>query len=286
MSRRIIYYAGKEYWEPETKKWLNANSVPKDNTLVAHGKTGAELWLGLNDLMVAAKTGLSLSLGSETIKTRIACWYPVLLGTTLGAVTNLADITKYTGSIVGGVTIDESGMQGNGTNGRMNTNCSMFLAKDHTSITATSTSLHVLSKTNNNALMCDIGVIDNGAGTQYDMAIYTRNGGNLITRLGSSGVNNSTTMADSLGFFSTSRRSSGQYKQLKGGSVVATITQAANTGNFNREFLTVGALNNDGSVIQFSSRKLVHPIYADGWTDAEVLAVYNAISTFETFLGR
>jgi hypothetical protein len=48
----------------------------------------------------------------------------------------------------------------------------------------------------------------------------------------------------------------------------------------------ISAANNNGTATNFSNRELAFASIGDGLTDAEALAFYNAVQTFNTTLGR
>jgi hypothetical protein len=278
--RRFIYYGGVSPYEPETTAFLNTIAVPNDGTIyhasTPYEITGAELWTGLDAFVVSVKNAFSLPLKANNLNTRLNYLYPRIGGTALAHKYNLVDPTAYIGTFSGGWTHDGSGALPNGTNAYMTTD---FQLKD---MVKDDVSFGLDSKTNTDGLYADFGVIGGG-----DVLLYGKSGGSLTTRLYSN-PNNSTAIADSLGLLSMSRTASTGYKQFKNGSVHGTITQASDPqypGTSTRAVVEA-AVNNGGSIIQYSPRKRTLLFAGSGMTDTEMADFVTAWQTFDTLLNR
>lgn len=271
-------------YEPETTAYMNNADVniPDDGTVyftgTAYQITGAELWTALDAFLVSVKTSLGLTLKQNNLSTHFKFIYPRIGGTATAHRINVVDPTTFIGTFSGGWTHDGSGALPNGTNGYMATGCTYGTAN----FTASNQSFGFCSKTNDNGLYADFGVIIGG---QANVILYSRNSGNFVSRLDDQ-TNNSTSNADSLGFFTINRLASGSYKQYKDGSSIATITQArAALAPVPLEIIEA-AVSNGGTPIQYSPRKRTLFYGGLGMTDTQVSELYTAWNTLETALNR
>jgi hypothetical protein len=88
-------------------------------------------------------------------------------------------------------------------------------------------------------------------------------------------------------FYINSRTTSTSFRSYRN-AVMALNNAASNTYNVATiNFpITIGALNLNGAVGQFGTFQCAFASIGDGLTDAEALAFYNAVQTFNTTLGR
>ena len=64
------------------------------------------------------------------------------------------------------------------------------------------------------------------------------------------------------------------------------VTGAVNSNVAPGQFYYIGAYNSNGAATYPSTKQCAFSSIGDGLTDAEALAFYNAIQTFNTTLGR
>lgn len=270
--------------EPEVAAWMNFNGINDNSTLLMAGTaqeiTSHNFGDAVNNAVIAVKNTLGLTLGQMDLSTRAPYWNPFLLDTSSIQRLNMSHVGVFTGTFNGGNTHNGTGYQPNGTNGYFNAGVSMASA----GLSRTSISMHFMSKTDTNGSFIDIGTTKNSA-PQWDMIMGARFSGNFLSRFGTVGFNDITAVANSLGFYSVSRRSATEYIQYKNGVLVSTQTDSS-PNDQNTLPIFVGAWNNDGVPNLYSPRKYTHAIMADGWTGAEVLGVYNALAALDTALNR
>lgn len=282
MSRRLIIIASKDPYEPETKVFLNAISVPNDGTVyfpsTAYEITGANIWINLDECVKAIKTAIGLTLGTNNLSTKFKFIFPRIGGTSTShrynLVNGLAD-----GTYAGGWVHDGSGALPNGTNGDMSTGFNY----NATNFAQNNQSFGFFSKTNTDGLYSDFGAFPP---TFAGVNMYTRLGGNCNTRLAVAGTNSTTSISSSEGFISMSRTGSSNYKHYRNGSSIGTITIASDVLPVTGIVITEAANNNNGSIIQYSPRKRTWFYGGVGFTDAETLDIYNALYNFEIALNR
>lgn len=273
--------------EPEVRNLMESMGVVDSVSVfymqsTAYQISGHNLGLYTNNCVVSVKNALGLALGSMTLKTRIPFWYPFLLNSTATQRWNLSDTTTFAGTFNGGTSNTGAGFQPNGVNGYFNTFCSML----NSGLVDNSIALHIYSKTAADGVYTDIGAIDNTAGGQFDIQMYTYFNGNFITKFGTSGVADATAAANSVGLFSMIRDSNTSYKQYRNATLLATPSRTK-SGDYNMEYIYIGALNNDSTgAAQFSPRLFTHAMFSNAFTGTELTNVYNALNTFDTALNR
>lgn len=265
-------------YEPETIAYFNAAGIAADSTVyfasTAYEITGLELWAALDAFVVSAKTALGLTLKANNLSTRFIFLYPRIGGTAARHAINLVDAVS--GTFNGGWTHDGSGALPNGTNGYFQTG---HIANE---LSINDQSYGFDSKTDTNGLYSDFGAFD---GTNGEVNMYGRTGGNINTRLGAVGINSALATTDSLGLLSMKRDNSANYKVYQEGAVVGTNVTAS-TAVMNTREVTEGALNNNGSIIQYSPRKRTLFFAGDSMSDTEMANFTTAWRTLETTLNR
>lgn len=281
---RKLYGGSSLNHEPETTAYLKNPDVNilDDGTVyfpsTPYEITGTEIWVALDLCVVSWKNSLGLPLKRDNLRTKFKFIYPRIGGTATAHRINLVDPSTFIGTFSGGWTHDGSGALPNGTNGYMATGCTYGTAN----FTPSNQSFGFCSKTNDNGLFADFGVIIGG---QANVILYSRNSGNFVSRLDDT-TNNSTSNADSLGLHTINRLASGTYKQYKDGSSIATITQArADLAPVPLEIIEA-AVSNGGTPVQYSPRKRTLFYGGLGMTDGQVADLYNAWNTLEIALNR
>lgn len=229
---------------------------------------------GISGTNATATNQLVIDLKAANIWTKMKAIYPMVGGTAATCKFNLKNPVDsnaaYRLTFFGGGTFSSNGYQPGGVNGYANT----FLQPSN--FTAyPNCSFGYYSRTN-----IDNGGIDMGA-NQLD--IYSNLGSTAYVRTAS---NTFTTFAvtNSLGFVIGSRLNNTTQKAYKNGVLKGTTTQTAGPSFlFN---IYVGAYNSSGTASSFSNRQCAFAYLSDGLTDAEALALYNAVQLFNTTLAR
>jgi hypothetical protein len=266
-------------WQPETIAYLGAAVIPDDSTIyftgTAYEITGAEIWTALNTCVVGWKTDLGLTLFQNNLSTRFNFIYPRIGGTAATNAINLVDATS--GTFNGGWTHDGSGALPNGTNGYFATG---VLTNTYSK---NDLSFGFDSKTDANGLFSDFGAI---SGANGEVNMYGRFSGNLNTRLSDNGTNKTIATTTSLGILSMKRDNSANYKVYQEGSLLTTHTSASSGNPLNSFGLTEAAVNNGGSIIQYSPRKRTLFFGGNSLTDTEMTDFTTTWRTLETTLNR
>jgi hypothetical protein len=229
---------------------------------------------GISGTNATAINTLVIDLKAANIWTKMKCIYPFVGNTASTQKWNLKDArdldAAYRLVFSGGFTFSATGCQPNGTNAYANT---FFQPSNFTAYP--NCSFGYYSRTN-----IDNGGTDIGA-NQLD--IYSNLGATAYVRT-ASGTFTTFSVTNSLGFVMGSRLNTATQKAYKNGVLKATTAQTAGTSFlFN---IYIGATNSSGIASFFSNRQCAFAYLSDGLTDAEALAFYNAVQTFNTTLGR
>ena len=87
------------------------------------------------------------------------------------------------------------------------------------------------------------------------------------------------------GFYIGSRTSSTSHKLYKSSSILATDTNT-NSNTLPTLSMTIGALNSNGSIVQYSDRRFQFASIGSGLTDTEAANFYTAVQAYQTTLNR
>lgn len=233
---------------------------------------------GISGTNATATNQLVIDLKSANIWTKMKAVYPFVGGTS--AFThkfNLKDPrdlnAAYRLVFSGGGTFSANGYQTNSTNAFANT----FLSP---SVMAQN-SIHgsVYSRTDANALYCDFGA--NTGTNGFDLLIrYVGNSLIYVNSTTNSQVNRTT----SLGLYQVNRVINTHQKLFADGTSI--INAAVNSVTPSTFSISIGAENFAGTNYSYSNRQYAFASFGDGLTDAESLALYNAVQLFQTTLGR
>ena len=250
---------------------------------------------GISGTNATATNQLVVDLKAANIWTKMKCVYPLVGGSATSHKFNLKDPrdldAAYRLTFFGGGTFSANGYQPNGTNAYADT----FLIPN-TALTLNNSHFSVYLKTNVAAAQYDIAVQDDMGpgvgvvgGTFY---INPRSATNTLdSSISTSDANRIITAnSDSRGLFITSRTANNSLKQYKNSSLLTTQTALA-SGYQSRYSVPLGAFRyiNDAGTDTYSSYSTREQAFAsigNGLTDAESLALYNAVQTFQTTLGR
>jgi hypothetical protein len=153
----------------------------------------------------------------------------------------------------------------------------------NTTLSLNSTHLSYYSRWEANGLNFEMGVFQ-GAGSLHMGVLYSVQG--MRVRVNSTTPTTTYIPASSKGFFIGNRRSSTQVTLYKNGVLQATETNNSDSLSSTLP-ISIGALTNAGPIRdQFTQKECAFASIGDGLTDAEALAYYNAVQTFNTTLNR
>jgi hypothetical protein len=190
----------------------------------------------------------------------------------------------YRLTFFGGGTFSANGYLPNGTNAYASTFLNPLAA-----LTNNNTHMSYYSKTTiSGSNLGLIGASTGGASLPL-FTIYGRNASNSVFMdsydytLCRASINDTNGAA----FYINSRTTGTSFKAYRNATLAQTITvsNTYNVATINFP-ITIGALNLNGAVSQFGSFQCAFASIGSGLTDAEALAFYNAVQTFNTTLGR
>ena len=228
----------------------------------------------------SAVNQLVLDLKSANVWTKIKAAYPMVGGTATSCKWNLKDARDLDAAFrlvfSGGGTFSSNGYQPNGTNAYANT----FLVP----FTFYSTNIHLsyYSRTSTIGNVQEIGCSQISGPTYYSTLATARNS---ILGLTTNGQINYLAQANSLGFFLGQKLTNSSRKVLRNG-IVNNSTSTTDSNAMPNTNAYIGAFNDNGIAAAYSSKQCAFASIGDGLTDAEALAFYNAVQTFNTTLGR
>jgi hypothetical protein len=236
---------------------------------------------GISGTNATATNQLVIDLKAANIWTKMKAIYPFVGGTS--AFThkfNLKDPrdlnAAYRLAFFGGGTFSANGYQPNASNVFADT----FLIP-LTDLTLNSQHISFYSRTNSNGTEVEIGCNDGGVAPNTLLEIRTA--GSTYSSV-ATGTYLSYVDANSLGLYIGNRTASNVTNLFKNNTKVATGTTASTINPSSS--IAICALNS-GTVRQYySSKQCAFSSIGDGLTDAEALAFYNAVQTFNTTLGR
>jgi hypothetical protein len=236
---------------------------------------------GISGTEATAINTLVVNLKAANIWTKIKAAYPMVGSSATSMKWNLVNPVDsnaaYRLVFGGGGTFSANGYQGNGTNSFADT---FFIP----SVNGTLNSSHVsyYSRINSNGTEVEMGTNISGAAPISILEIRTA--GVTYSAINSGATYTTFTDANSLGLYIANRTTSNVIKLHKNASIVASGTTASTSRSTNS--FAIGALNS-GTLRQFyTTKQCAFASIGDGLTDAEALAFYNAVQTFNTTLGR
>lgn len=239
---------------------------------------------GISGTNATATNQLVLDLKAGGVWNKGKAFYPMVGGTATTCKFNLKNPVDsnaaYRLTFFGGGTFSSNGYLPNGTNAYADT----FLTPS-TLLTNNNTHVSFYSRTNSSGLYFDIGS-GQATGQYFDLAlnitgsIYADQYNNATGRI-------TTANANSQGFYISSRTTSNVFKLFKNAAQLGTTNVNASSGfaSITSSFY-LSALHEGGGNLYFSNRECAFASIGDGLTDAEALAFYNAVQTFNTTLGR
>ena len=236
---------------------------------------------GISGTNATATNKLVIDLKAANIWTKMKCIYPFVGNTSASQKYNLKDARDLNAAFrltfFGGGTFSANGYQLNGTNSYANT----FLTPS-TSLLLNSVHLSYYCRTNNLSGGIHMGV-DSAIPDTYLYQSYGPLG--LASTLNTASVDYiNNTVANSLGLSISSRTTSTNVALYKSGvKLKSDIKSSATLPVLN---IALGARNASGVISNFDNKQCAFATIGDGLTDAEALALYNAVQLFQTTLGR
>ena len=246
----------------------------------ASGLTGATNLTAINNLVVALK--------GFGIWSKMKAIYPMIGGTAALHKWNLKNPldTNAAFRLVfnGGWTHSSNGALPNGTNAYANT----FLSPS-TSLTNNNTHISYYSRTNTSGPNKGLIGCSTGGSSLPLYTIYGRSGSNVFFMDSYNYNTNRNQGAEPTGqsFLLSTRISSASFKSFRNNTLVATGVNANVDNVTGISFaISIGALNLNGAVSQFSDFQCAFSSIGDGLTDAEAGNFYTAVQAYQTTLSR
>ena len=234
---------------------------------------------GISGTNATATNKLVIDLKAANIWTKMKAVYPMVGGTAISHKFNLKNPldtnAAFRLAFQGGGTHNLNGYQPNGTNGYADT----FLTPS-TTLSLNNSHLSLYNRTNATSFF-NATKIDALNATQTAMAIVV-----TTTDYGSRFMDDtygSVLSPNALGFYVGNRTLSTQKKYYKNGALGGTFN--VNSIVLPDNILRIGVIVGNGYIV-YSSSQCAFASIGDGLTDAEALALYNAVQTFNTTLGR
>jgi hypothetical protein len=223
---------------------------------------------------------LVLDLKAASIWTKFNALYPIVGGTATTHKFNLINPldtdAAFRLSFSTGWTHSSTGATPNGVNTYANT----FLTPS-TTLSQNNTHLSYYSRTNSNGTEVEVGATT--AGNPPLSILEIRTSGITYLNL-SANAYTTYTDANSQGFYNGTRTASNVIKLFKNGSNVSSGTTAS-TGQANSS-LTLGAQNNGGSRLYYTTKQCAFASIGDGLTDTESQVFYQIVEKYQVALGR
>ena len=237
---------------------------------------------GISGTNATAINTLVVNLKSANIWTKMKAVYPMVGGTATSCKWNLKDArdlnAAYRLVFSGGGTFSANGYLPNGTNAFADT-----FINSLSNLTGTSTHLSYYSRTAtpiNTVVEIGCGqVVPPYAALELAVARVFDSG-----EEGGVGRAAFTTTTNAQGFWLGTKRSNTDRENYLNG-VSQTTKTVSDTLAFPNLTLFLGAINR-GTPALYSAKQCAFASIGDGLTDAEALAFYNAVQTFQTTLGR
>lgn len=233
-----------------------------------------------NATIQTATNTLVADLKTAGVFTKMKALYPMVGGTATTCKFNLINPqdsdAAYRLNFVGGWTPSANGMTPNGVNAYANT----FLSSSIMALN--SGHLSYYSRTNNTSNGVEIGALRPSPDSYSDLSL--RNSNQTYFRFNNSATYNQITAVNTDGYFIGTRTAVNIIKTFKNGSIIINGTALSSSTSPITFFLA--AHNNNGTAITFSNRQCALSSIGDGLTDAEALALYNAVNAFQITLAR
>jgi predicted RNA-binding protein YlxR (DUF448 family) len=216
---------------------------------------------------------------AANIWTKFKAVYPMVGGTATAHKFNLKNPADTNAAFrlvfSGGGTHSSNGYQLNGTNSYANT----FLTPS-TNLTLSNFHVSFYSRTLTVGSVVDIG-------GNSGLASYThlRIAANFVSGAGAATIVTFTTTTDARGFWLGTKRAANDRAVFRN-NLKQNSNATSDSNSLDALPLFLGSQNNAGIPTLYSSKQCAFASIGDGLTDAEALAFYNAVQTFNTTLNR
>jgi hypothetical protein len=227
----------------------------------------------LNATEQSATNQLVLSLKANGIWNSCLAIYPMVGASAAACAQNLKS-SSFTGVFTSGWTFASTGATPNGTSAYMNTNFN-----PNGILTTSSGHYTYYSRTNVNGLHSELG--GDSSGNQHSLNIYSGEFYPVYKAL--AGAFLSIVVANSQGFWLVNRNSATNTQGFRNGSQLINGAQTAGVPNAN---IYIGALNNNGTPIQFTTKQCAFSSIGDGMTNTQASNYYTVVQSFQTSLSR
>jgi hypothetical protein len=234
---------------------------------------------GISGTEATAINQLVVNLKSANVWTKIKAAYPFVGSSATSCKWNLKSPIDSNGSyrlvFFGGGTFSANGYQPNGTNAYADT----YLTPS-TALTLNSTHISYYSRTNITTDIYTMGSYDN----TNSLTMYANyNGNNYSDQY--NGVNGRllSAVARGDGFFLGNRNASNVHNNWRNTTKLGTSTNSTAIGSLPTFKVLLAAIQ---PTFVNGAKQCAFASIGDGLTDAEALAFYNAVQTFNTTLGR
>jgi hypothetical protein len=236
-----------------------------------------------NPTQMNAVNQLVLSLKSNSLWNKCIAIYPYVGGTATTHKFNLKNPLDTNAAFrilwIGGVTHTSNGIVGNGTNGYGET-----YIQPSTNLLLNSTHISFWSKTNSQNATAEMGIQDGLLNAA--LRVITRNASNLTQyQVNDNASTIVSSVTDSSGFYCASRTASNSRKLYKNGTAIQTATTASTTRT-TATIPVLGQKNFNNTMMSYLAKNHSFASVGTGLSDAEALAFYNIVNTFNTALGR
>jgi predicted RNA-binding protein YlxR (DUF448 family) len=235
---------------------------------------------GISGTEATAINTLVVNLKSANIWTKIKAAYPFVGSSATSMKWNLVNPidsnAAYRLVFSGGGTFSANGYQLNGTNAYANT----FLTPS-TNLTLSNFHISFYSRT----LTVGGVVVDVGGNGNLSSFTHLRIAANFVSGSGAATVLTFTTTTDARGFWLGTKRAANDRAVFRN-NLKQNSSATSDSNTLDTLPLFLGAQNNVGTPTSYSAKQCAFASIGDGLTDAEALAFYNAVQTFQTTLGR
>ena len=235
---------------------------------------------GISGTNATATNQLVIDLKAANIWTKMKAVYPFVGNTSASQKYNLKDPrdldAAFRLAFIGGGTFSANGYSPGGVNGYANT----FFIPSVNSTGINNFHNSYYSRTNVNLVQVDTGC---GSSDLQGTLLEIRTANITYIRINAA-TTSSYADTDSLGLYTQSRLLGNQQKGYK--NSLLKITGTVNSNTTPAQNFIIGAYNSNGVAAYYSSKQCAFASIGDGLTDAEALALYNAVQTFNTTLAR
>ncbi len=232
-----------------------------------------------NGIQKIAINTLVIDLKGYGIWTKSKALYPIVGGTSAAHAINLKTPGTYNLTFTAGWVHSANGALPNGTSDFANTTITTSL------LSLNSGHLSYYSRTNSTGVYGEMGALRNTPNSYTDLAINSSSVPGAYVRFNNGGNVTGIANTNTTGFYINSRTASNSLKLFKNGSLFQSLTTVSSATDSTRP-IYIGAINNQGTAVNFTNRQCAFASIGDGLTDAEAANFYTAVQKFQTLLGR